>query len=132
MSNYHGCKEEAINVIPHYLIDILHETVKSSHLEKLKMVQNINKLMFQAILIFFDWILIKQIIVSSTPFVLAQTDFQKLLPGDLSGRLEARVKMHRFNAFSGNLNTINWKDFSKNGEIYKSDKIQQAFWSGER
>ena len=77
MSNYHGCKEEAINLIPHYLIDIIHKTVKPSHLEKLQIIQNINKL-----------ILIKQIIVSSTPFVLGETDFQKTLPGVLSWGLE--------------------------------------------
>ena len=77
MSNYHGCKEEAINLIPHYLIDIIHKTVKPLHLEKLQIIQNINKL-----------ILIKQIIVSSTPFVLGETDFQKILPGVLSGGLE--------------------------------------------
>ena len=35
VSNYDGCKEEAINLIPHYLIDIIHKTVKPSHLEKL-------------------------------------------------------------------------------------------------
>ena len=86
MSNYYGCKEEAINVIPHYLIDIVHKTVKPS-LEKLQIIQNINKLMFQVIFIFSDWILIKQIIVFSTPFVLAETDFQKFLPGVLNGRL---------------------------------------------
>ena len=35
VSNYHGCKEEVINLIPHYLIDIIYKTVKPSHLEKL-------------------------------------------------------------------------------------------------
>ena len=43
-------------------------------------MQNKNKLMFQVIFIFSDWILIKQIIVFSTPFVLGETDFQKILP----------------------------------------------------
>ena len=84
MSNYHGCKGEAINLIPHYLIDIIHKTVKQSHLEKLQIMQNINKLMLQVIFIFSDWILIKQIIVSSTPFVMGEIDFQKILPGVLS------------------------------------------------
>ena len=68
MSNYHGCKGEAINSTPHYLIDI-HKTVKPSHLEKLQIIQNIYKPMLQVILILSDWILIKQFIVSSTPFV---------------------------------------------------------------
>ena len=99
VSNYHGCKEEAINyLIPHYLIDIIHKTVKPSHSEKLQIIQNINRL-----------ILIKQMIVSSTPFVLGETDFQKILPGVLSGGLGHRSddSMHRFNAFFRNLNTIN-------------------------
>ena len=54
VSNYHGCKEEVINLIPHYLIDIIYKTVKPSHLEKLKTIQNVNKLMFQVIFIFSD------------------------------------------------------------------------------
>ena len=83
MSNYHGCKGEAMNLILNYLIDIIYKTVKPPHLKKLQIVQNINELMFQAILIFSDWILIKQIIVSSTLFVLEETDFQKTLPGVL-------------------------------------------------
>ena len=40
--------------------------------------------------------------------------------------------MHRFNAFSRNVNTINWKNLSTHGGIYKLEKIQQAFCSGER
>ena len=83
VSNYHGCKGEAMNLILNYLIDIIYKTVKPPHLKKLQIVQNINELMFQAILIFSDWILIKQIIVSSTLFVLEETDFQKTLPGVL-------------------------------------------------
>ena len=74
MSNYHGCKEEAINyLIPHYLKDIIQKTVKPSQLEKLQIIQNINKL-----------ILMKQITVSSNPFVSGETDFQNILPGVLS------------------------------------------------
>ena len=42
VSNYHGRKEEAINLIPHYLINIIHKTVKPSHLENLQTIQNIN------------------------------------------------------------------------------------------
>ena len=69
-----------MNLILNYLIDIIYKTVKPSHLKQLQIVQNINELMFQAILIFSDWILIKQIIVSFTLFVLGETDFQKILP----------------------------------------------------
>ena len=54
MSNYHGCKEETINLTTHYLIDIIHKTVKPSHLEKLQIKKNINRLMFQVIFIFSD------------------------------------------------------------------------------
>ena len=75
-----------MNLIPHYLVDIIHKTVKPPHLEKLHIIQNI-KLMFQVIFTFSDRISIKQIIVSSTPFVLGETDFQKILPGVLSGGL---------------------------------------------
>ena len=39
----------------------------------------INKLMLQVIFIFSDWILIKQITISSAPFVLEETDFGKIL-----------------------------------------------------
>ena len=41
MSNYHCCKGETINLTPHYLIDIIHKTVKPSNLEKLQIIQNI-------------------------------------------------------------------------------------------
>ena len=34
MPNYHDCKREAINLIPHYVIDIIYKTVQPSHLEK--------------------------------------------------------------------------------------------------
>ena len=43
--------------------------------------------MFQVILIFSDYILIKRIIVSFTLFVLEKTDFQKILPRVLIGEL---------------------------------------------
>ena len=62
-------------------MDITYKTVKSSHLEKLQTLENVNNLMFQVIFIFSDLILIKQIIVFSTPFCLGETDLQKILPG---------------------------------------------------
>ena len=52
VSNYHGCTGETLYLIPHYLIDTIHTTVKQSHLEKLQIIQNINKLMFLLIFIF--------------------------------------------------------------------------------
>ena len=69
MSNYHGCKEEVKNFSTHYLIDIIYKTIKPSHLEKLIIIQNVNKLMFQVIFVFSDSILIEQIVVSSAPSV---------------------------------------------------------------
>ena len=68
VSNYYCCKEEAIKLISYYMIDISYKTVKQSHLKKLQIIQNINNLMSQVIFMFSDWILIKQIIVSSTFF----------------------------------------------------------------
>ena len=49
MSNYHGGKGEVINLIPHYMLDIIYKTVEPSHLEKLQTIKNINNLMFQVI-----------------------------------------------------------------------------------
>ena len=48
--------------------------------------------MFHVIFIFSDWILIEQIIASSTPSVLRETNFQKVLRGVLSGRLRHEEK----------------------------------------
>ena len=48
--------------------------------------------MFQVIFILSDLILLKQIIVSSNTFVLGETNFQKALPGILSGGLGHELK----------------------------------------
>ena len=77
--------------------------------------------MFRVIFIFSDWILIKKVIVSSTYLVLVETDFQKIRG------IGPWVKMNIINAFSRNVNTINWKIFLTYGGIYRSDKTQQAF-----
>ena len=69
------------------LIDIIYKTGKLPHLEKLQIIQNVNKLMFQAIFIFSDWILIEHIIASSSRSVCGETDSQKILPRVLSGGL---------------------------------------------
>ena len=68
VSNYHGCKGETTNLVPHYMIDIIYKTVEPSHLEKLQIIQNKNSLILQVIFIFSDSILIKQIIVFSNSF----------------------------------------------------------------
>ena len=54
--------------IPYYVIDIIYKTVKLSYLKKSQIIQNMRNVMFQVIFIFSDWILIEQIIFSSTPF----------------------------------------------------------------
>ena len=116
MSNYyHGCKEETINLIPHYLISIIYKPVKASHLEKLQIIENINNLLFQILFIFSDWILIKQIIVFSTPFLLGKQIFKKFC---LEFRVGYEYKCIDFNAFSRNVNTINLKIFPTHGGIY--------------
>ena len=131
VSTCHGCKEETINLISHYLIDIIYKTVKWSHLEKLQIIQNINKVMFQVIFTFSDWILIKQIIVSSTPLILGKENrFSKCYTCSFHWKTEAWVKMLRFNVFSRNVNTINWRIVLHMME-YKSQRIFNKH-SGER
>ena len=130
MSNYRGYKGEAINSIPHYIIDIIYKTVRPSHLEKLQTIQNIYNLMFHIIFIFFDWILIKQIIVFSSFFCcwgkqISKKNLSEVLSGSGGWAL---VKMPRFNAFSWNVNTINLNTFHTHGGIFKLEKIQQQIW----
>ena len=84
MSNYHGCKEEVTNKLNTTLFDIVYKVVKSLHLRKIAVIPNGNKLMFEVIFIFSDWILTE---LPPTPSVLGETDFQKILPGVLSGGL---------------------------------------------
>ena len=78
MSNYHGCREEVINLIPRYWIDIIYKIVaKAITFKKTAIVPNGIKLMFQVIFIFSDLILIEQIIAFSTP--AAELEFPKIL-----------------------------------------------------
>ena len=66
------------------MIDIS-KLVKPSHLEKLQIIQNINKVMFQVIFTFSD-----QILIEFPPPLSSwgkETDFQKILPGVLTGGL---------------------------------------------
>ena len=87
MSNWLKRRVNKLNTTLFDLIDIMHKTIEPSHLEKLQIIQNVDKLMFRVIFIFPDWILIKQIIVSSTAFVLGETDLENTLAGVLSGGL---------------------------------------------
>ena len=84
--------------------------------------------MFQIIFIFSDWILIKQNDSFVHPFCLGRNKFSKTSTWSFEWGTGARVKMHRFNAFSRNVDTINWNFFPTYVRIYKSEKIQQAFW----
>ena len=72
VSNYHGCKEEVANKLNTTLFGIVYKVVKSSHFRKIAIIPNGNKLMTE---------------LPPTPSVLGETDFQKILPGVLSGRL---------------------------------------------
>ena len=68
VSNYTGCKEEVINLTPHYLIHIFYKIVaKAITFRKIAIMPNGNKLMFKVIFIFSDSVLTEQIIASSNP-----------------------------------------------------------------
>ena len=77
-------KRYLINLIPHYLIDIIYKTVKPLHLEKLQIMQNLNRRMFQVIFIFSDRILILWSKLQLSP-PLPSWGKQIFLPGVLSG-----------------------------------------------
>ena len=81
VSKYHGCKGGTTNPMQFYMIDIIYKTVKhlkKSHLKKLQIKQNINNLMIQVILIFSDWLLIKEILTYSNSFYYwGKRDFRK-------------------------------------------------------
>ena len=64
------------------MIDFIYKTVTPSHLKKLHIIQNIKNLMLQVIFIFSDRDLIKQIIVSSTPFCCWAKLMEWLISGE--------------------------------------------------
>ena len=68
--------------------------------------------------IFSDGSLIKQIIVFSNPFHLGGNRFSKNSDPSFDWETGALVKMHRLNAFSRNVNTINQKKIHTHGGIY--------------
>ena len=127
MSNCDGCKEEAINLIPHYLTDIIYKTVNPSHqLQILQIIQNTNKLMFHSSHLHIFWLKFdKENHNFLQPFRLEGNRFSKSSTWSFEWGTGTWVKMHRFNAFSRNVNTINWKFFPTHGGICKSKKIQQ-------
>ena len=66
------------------MIDINYKSVKLSPMKKSQIIQNINNLMFQVIFTLSDGILIKQIIVFSTPFCCSSKQIlEKKLPGGM-------------------------------------------------
>ena len=124
------------NKINSILYDRYHlQNYKVITLEKSQIIQNINILMFKVIFIFFNWILIKQITVSSIPFCPGEWIISSCMVGDdkiLGGNFwlgsGTWVKLSRFNAFSANANTRNLKIFPKPGwNIQVWQNIQQEF-----
>ena len=92
ISNYYGCKGVAIKLMPYYMINIIYKNVKPWRLKKLQIIQNINNLMSQVIVMFSDWMLIKQIIVPSPSFCdWGKKIFEKMLPGRMSNFLLSGV-----------------------------------------
>ena len=74
------------------MIDVIYKIVKLSQFKKLKIIQNVKNRMFQVIFIFSDSILIKQIIVSSTPLCCwGKQIFERMVPGGMSNFLLPRA-----------------------------------------
>ena len=149
VSNYHDCIREALKLVSYCMIDVIYKIVYPSHLKELQIVQNIKILIFEVILIFSDWILVKQIVIFSTPFCLwAKHIFDRTLPWGMSNFLlpigrddktlgpsfnwgQAWVKTPRINAFSRNVNSINLATFCIHGRIQTFErKLRKQ--SGER
>ena len=92
VSNYHGCKEEVMKLIPCCITIIIYRTVKPSHFKKLQIIQNIENLMLQVIFKISDIVLIKKIIVFSTPFSCwVKQTFERMMPGEMSNFLLPRA-----------------------------------------
>ena len=72
------------------MIDIIHKTVKPSHLEKLQIKQNINKVPSYLHIFWLNFDKANHSFLH--PSRLGGKDFQKLLPGVLSGGLRHEQK----------------------------------------
>ena len=113
VSNYNGFKREAINLIPH----IIHETIKPSHIKnskpcKSKTIQ-INKLTNTPGHLDIFWLYFNKANHSFLhSFLLGGNNFSKYSAWSFDWGIGAWVKIHRFNAFSRNVNTIKLKKFS--------------------
>ena len=102
VASYIFWRNLSVKLIPHYLIDIIYKIVaKAITFRKIAIVPNGNKLMFQVIFIFSDWILTEQIIASSNPFCLGGNRFSKNSTRSFEWGTGAWVKKHRFNDFLG-------------------------------
>ena len=102
MSNYHGCKEEVRNLVPHYLIDITYKIVAEAITFRIiAIVPNGNKLLFQIIFIFSDWILIEQIIASPHRFCVGGNKFSKTSTRGSEWVTGTWVRKHRCKNFLG-------------------------------
>ena len=108
------------------MIDIIYKAVRLSHLEKLQIIQNVNKLNVPIHFDIFRSNFDRENHSSLHPFC-QETRFSRNSTWSFEWGTGAWVKMRRFNAFSRNVNIINWKFFPTNVKIYKSEKIQQAF-----
>ena len=125
VSNYHGCKGEAINLSPHYLIDIIHKTVKLWHLKKNNKSYNLNKLNVARHLDIF-WLNFGKANHSFLhPFHLGGKRFLKNSAWSFDCETGVWVKIHRFNAFSRKVNTIKLKNFS---HTWWNIQVQWLFW----
>ena len=116
------------------MIDIIYKTVKPSHLKKLQAKQNIKNLLFQVIFIFSDWILIKQMIVPSTPFCCWKKQiFERMLPWVMSNFLLPGAWWQElggeFWVGKGmSKNTLNQCIF-KECELHKSESFSHTWWN---
>ena len=124
VSNCHCCKEEAINLFDRYYSQNYKAITfrKITNHTKYKLTDVPSHL--HIFWLNFD----KENHSFLHPFRLGGNRFSKNSTWSFEWGTGAWVKMHRFNAFSRNVNNINWKIFPINGETYKSVKIQQAFW----
>ena len=134
VSNYHGCKGEAIKLIPYYMIGIIYKTIKPSHLTKMQMIQIQKTLCSKSSSYFlteFWWS--KSWFHSPFSAVGGNRLSKECCLGGISNFLLPRawwqehggefwvgrtwVKIHRINAFSRNVTPINLNIFPTHGGI---------------
>ena len=126
MLNYHGCREEVINLISHYLIDIIYKIVaKAITFRKIVITPNRNKLMLQVIFIFCDLILSEQIIAS---FLSPLLSWEKQIFKKFYQEFWL-VDWGMIQWFSKNVKNINWKIFPDMLEYTSQRKFRKH--SGE-